>query len=129
MRRVLRFGLAIAMITVGVLHFAKPDGFVKIVPHPLPALFAVYASGVFEMAGGIGLLIPRTRRAASIGLVMLYLAVLPANINMAVNHLSLGDTPIPDWALWVRLPFQAVFIVWAIYAGREEPDRGRRHDF
>jgi uncharacterized membrane protein len=108
------------MITVGVLHFAIPGWFVSIVPAALAApVVLVIVSGFFEILGGVGLLLPRTRRAASIGLVLLYIAVFPANINMVV-HPALGHG-IPEWLLWSRLPLQAVFIAWALYVGRVAP--------
>lgn len=114
-RTILRWVLAIAMIAVGVLHFVDPDPFVKIVPPYLPgALALVYVSGVFEILGGAGLLVERTRRLAAFGLIALYVAVFPANIQMAIQ----GDPSIPDWALYVRLPFQLVFIAWAYWVRR-----------
>jgi uncharacterized membrane protein len=119
-RSVLRFVLATAMVVVGVLHFVRPEPFVAIVPKALPAPLAlVLVSGAAEIAGGLGLLLPRARRAASIGLVALYLAVLPANVNMAVNELPLDGTSMPRVALWLRLPFQLVFIGWALWVGRD----------
>jgi uncharacterized membrane protein len=121
-RSVLRAVLAFAMVTIGVLHFAAPDGFVRIVPAWLPAPLAlVYVSGFFEVLGGVGLLVPRARRAASLGLVALYLAVFPANVNMAVNQIALdGVHQLPVWALWLRLPFQVLFIALALWVGRED---------
>lgn len=123
LRTVLRFVMAAAMIVVGVAHFASPTPFVRIVPSFLPApLMLVYVSGLFEILGGVGLLVPRTRRAASIGLIALYVAVFPANINMAVNDISLdGVNHAPPLVLWGRLPFQVLFIVWAWWVGK--PDR------
>jgi uncharacterized membrane protein len=117
---ILRVVLAVAMAIVGVLHFLTPEPFVRIVPAALPnPLALVYASGAFEILGGVGVLVPRTRRAASIGLAALYVAVLPANVNMAVNHIALdGMHQLPAWALWARLPLQAVFIAWALWVGR-----------
>ncbi|HEY2368444.1 MAG TPA: hypothetical protein VGH87_18735 [Polyangiaceae bacterium] len=109
---------ALAMIGVGIDHFVAPDFFVKIVPRVLPApLVLVWVSGFFEALGGVGLLIPRTRRAAGIGLVLLYIAVFPANINMCM-HPELGGS-IPLWALWIRLPFQLVFIALALWVSRK----------
>src|SRR5689334_10622155 len=104
----LRLLLAGAMVVVGVLHFVNPGGFVRIVPAYLPAPLAlVLISGAAEILGGLGLLVPRTRRLAAWGLVALYLAVFPANLNMAIHQIPLGDAPIAAdkvWLLWLRLP-------------------------
>jgi uncharacterized membrane protein len=83
-------------------------------PDALPAPLAlVYISGVAEILGGLGLILERTRKLAAWGLVALLLAVFPANVNMAVNDLPLGGRDLPAWALWARLPLQAVLIAWA----------------
>jgi uncharacterized membrane protein len=113
--QVLRLLLAVAMVAVGVLHFVAPEGFVRIVPAMLPAPLAlVYVSGALEIAGGVGLLVRPLRRVAAYGLIALYVAVFPANVNMAIHRIPLsGTTPPPAWILWLRLPFQAVFIAWA----------------
>jgi uncharacterized membrane protein len=104
------------MVAVGIAHFASPGFFVSIVPSFLPApLLLVHVSGFFEVLGGAGLFVPRARRAASVGLVLLYLAVFPANINMVVHPELGGGAPV--WALWLRLPFQALFIAWALWVG------------
>jgi uncharacterized membrane protein len=123
-RAALRLLLSAAMIGVGVLHFADPAPFVAIVPSWLPAPRAlVLVSGAFEILGGVGLLVARARRLASWGLVALYVAVFPANVNMAVNHLRLGDADMPTWALWARLPLQAVLVAWALWVGRDDARR------
>jgi uncharacterized membrane protein len=110
-------GLAAVMVGVGVLHFVQPKPFVRIVPKFLPAPLAlVYISGFFEIAGGIGLLIPATRVWAAWGLIALYIAVFPANIYMLTHNISLNPRkPIPRWMLWLRLPFQLMFIAWAYW--------------
>jgi uncharacterized membrane protein len=119
-RRRLRLVLVTFMVAIGLGHFVAPGPFVSIVPSFLPApLVLVFVSGFFEVLGAVGLLVPRVRRPASIGLVLLYVSVFPANINM-VMHPELGQG-IPLWALWARLPFQVLFIAWALWAGR--PDR------
>ena len=122
LKAVLRYLLAIAMIFVGISHFQSPEPFVRIVPAWLPAPLAlVYVSGFFEILGGAGLLVPRARRAAAWGLVALYVAVFPANVNMAIHHISLTpDHPIPTPALWLRLPLQAVLIAWAWWYTRDD---------
>ena len=105
------------MITSGVLHFARPKPFVRIVPKFLPAPLAlVYISGFFEIAGGVGLLVPATRVAAAWGLIALYIAVFPANIYMLTHNISFNPRkPIPRWILWARLPFQFLFMAWAYW--------------
>jgi uncharacterized membrane protein len=106
--------LAAFMITAGIYHFVKPMPFVKIVPSFLPyPLALVYISGFFEILGGVGLLIPQTRVYAAWGLIALYIAVFPANVNMAVNNISMGTVPVSPLMLWLRLPLQALLILWA----------------
>jgi uncharacterized membrane protein len=113
-KETLRIILAGAIILVGILHFAIPAPFVKIVPSSLPhPLLLVYISGFFEIAGGIGLLVPRVSQAAAWGLILLFIAVFPANINMAVNQINLPGIPDSSALRWGRLPLQAVLIVWA----------------
>lgn len=115
-KAILRAFTALAMVTVGVLHFIRAPFFVAIVPAYLPYPAALVAiSGVAEIAGGLGLMLPRTRRLAAWGLVLLYIAVFPANINMAINHIEPGGTHISSFALWARLPFQGLFIAIAYW--------------
>lgn len=109
----MRWVLALAMVAVGITHFTDPDRFVKIMPSYLPwHLGLVYVSGFFEIVGGIGLLIPGLQRAAAWGLIALYIAVLPANINMAIHHLPFGDTEPSTFMLWLRIPLQLIPILW-----------------
>lgn len=122
MKTVLRWILTVVMVGAGLNHFLDPDPYVAMMPTALPAHLAlVYVSGVAEILGGLGLILPRTRRLAAWGLIVLLLAIFPANINMAVNHLPLGDKAVPAWALWARLPLQAVAILWAYWYTR--PDK------
>ena len=102
-------------VLAGINHFVSPEFYVAIMPPYLPAaLLLVYVSGFFEVAGGAGLLAEPTRRMAAWGLIALYCAVFPANINMAINQVvPTGAQPLPVWALWARLPLQFVLIAWA----------------
>jgi uncharacterized membrane protein len=122
-KRAFRILVALAMIGVGIDHFANPAPFDRIVPPWLPAPHVlVLVSGFFEILGGVGLLVPRVRRMAAWGLVALYIAVFPANIHMAIHHVQLTpDGTLPIWAMWARLPFQALFIAGAYWLTR--PDR------
>ncbi|MEH2196599.1 MAG: DoxX family protein [Nostoc sp.] len=113
-KEILRVVLAISIIVVGVTHFVIPEPYVKIMPPQLPyPLELVYLSGFFEILGSIGLLVPPVSQAAAWGLIALFIAVYPANINMAVNHIQLEHIPNSPWVHVIRLPFQAVLIVWA----------------
>jgi len=121
MKSFLRWVLTIGMVAIGIFHFVRPEPFVAIMPEVLPAkLLLVYISGAFEIAGGLGLILPATRRYAAWGLILLYLAVFPANINQAINHLPLNGEHVAAWRLWARLPFQLVLIAWAFWYTRRD---------
>ncbi|MGQ0844615.1 MAG: DoxX family protein [Sporichthyaceae bacterium] len=105
-----RWLLGVGFLVAGVAHFLRPDGYVEMVPSYLPAARElVYLSGVAEIAGGVGLLIPRLRRASGWALILLLVLVFPANVNMAL-YPERYDVAEP--LLWARLPFQAVLIWW-----------------
>jgi uncharacterized membrane protein len=95
----------------GVMHFIRAPFFVSIVPpqlsHPLAL---VYISGSFEILGGIGLLVPQFRRFAGNGLILLLLAVFPANIYMFTKTLQTQGICLPTILLAIRLPLQFVLI-------------------
>ncbi|CAN5185877.1 DoxX family protein [soil metagenome] len=121
-KAILRALLAGAMIAVGVMHFTNEPFFTRIVPSWLPmAKLLVYVSGVFEIALGVLVLVPKTSRFAGLGLTALYVAVFPANVNM-VLHPELGGT-LPTWALWARLPFQILFILFALWVTEALPKK------
>jgi uncharacterized membrane protein len=118
-KTVVRWLLTIGFGIMGVLHFVAPAEFVRMIPSALPAKeWLNWIAGAGELAGAIGLQIPRLRKAAAWGLVVLLVAVFPANVNMAVNHISPTMFPTPPWRLWARLPFQALFIAAAWWQTR-----------
>ncbi|WP_246010544.1 DoxX family protein [Hymenobacter perfusus] len=115
-----RVVLATFFIGAGITHFTNPAGFLRIVPPYLPApLLLVYLSGAAEIAGGLGLLIPATRRWAAWGLMALLVAVFPANVYMLQTHGA--GLPVPLWALWLRLPLQLVLIGCVWWSARPNP--------
>jgi uncharacterized membrane protein len=101
----------------GTMHFVRPRTYMAIMPDYLPAhRELVYASGVAELAGGLGALSERTRRAAGWWLAATMVAVFPANLHMALHPERYRR--IPRAVLYARLPVQAVFIVWALRTTR-----------
>lgn len=113
-KEILRAILSVCIIVVGITHFIKPEQYARIVPPQLPYPFQlVYISGFFEILGGIGLLIPFVSVAAAWGLIALFIAVFPANINMTINNIPIDGIPDHPILYWIRLPFQAVLIAWA----------------
>ncbi len=105
-------------VSAGVNHFLIPRVYASIVPPSMRenAERLVAISGVAEIAGGVGVLLPRTRRLSGVGLVALLAAVFPANLYMARSP---EDFPrIPRWALYARLPLQPLMMRWAWRATR-----------
>ncbi len=110
---------AVFYIGAGILHFSKTEFYLKIMPPYIPwHLAMVQISGVCEILGGIGLLIPPVRRAAAWGLVALLIAVFPANIYMVTDPVAAGAGSLSPLVLWGRLPLQLVFIAWVLWATR-----------
>ncbi|MGC1479136.1 MAG: DoxX family membrane protein [Chthoniobacterales bacterium] len=108
-----RLALAIFFVVAGVNHFIFPQTYAAMIPDWLPgAGAAVFWSGLAEVVGGFGVLIPRLRRVAGWGLIALLIAVFPANVDAAFNGMELFGGPVPTWVLWVRLPVQALFVWW-----------------
>jgi uncharacterized membrane protein len=110
--------LAAFFVGSGVNHFVAPRFYRAIVPPPLQgeAKLVVEVSGVAEVLGGIGVLLPRTRSAAGVGLIALLAAVFPANLYMAREPERFKQ--VPRWALFARLPLQPLMMWWAWHATR-----------
>lgn len=105
-------------IVAGWAHFRWAGAYTSIVPAQFGNPDRLVAlSGVAEIAGGIGLLLPPTRRAAGIGLIVLLFAVWPANWYMAVKAERFASMA-PGWLLWLRVPLQVPLIWWVERASR-----------
>lgn len=120
-----RWVLVVFFVLAGANHFLNPRPYLSMVPSYLPWPAAlVWISGVAEVMGGLGLLLSASRRFAAWGLIALLIAVFPANLNVALNGWPGVD--LPNWALWLRLPLQIVFIWWVhricIAGGRQRVD-------
>ena len=105
-------------LSAGINHFIMPRAYQSSVPPSMQdeAERLVMISGVAEIAGGVGVLLPRTRRVAGLGLIALLAAVFPANLHMARNPERFRR--IPRWALYARLPLQPLMMRWAHRATR-----------
>ncbi|RYF84761.1 MAG: DoxX family protein [Chitinophagaceae bacterium] len=104
--------MAVAYIAAGINHFVHPQTYLAIMPPWLPAHAAlVFVSGVLEVLFGLLLLPLRIRHAAAWGLILLLVAVFPANIQMLINYYREGHPHL--WLAVLRLPLQVVLIWWA----------------
>ncbi len=107
-----RISLALIFIVAGTLHFILTPVYLRIMPAYLPSPhLLIQISGICEILGGAGLLLPATQRFAAWGLIALLVVVMPANIQMALDHAKWSS--IPEWVLWARLPMQLPLIWWA----------------
>ena len=109
-----RGALVIMFLFTGTSHFSSmKHEFAAMIPPPLPNdLWVIYLAGVFEIAGAVGLLIPRTRKLAGICSVLLLVVLFPANVYAALSEIPLrGEAATP---LWIRTPMQLLYIgmVW-----------------
>ncbi len=126
-RRFSHWALAALFVLAGANHFRDPGFYRPLMPPYLPWHDGLIAlSGVAEILGGLGLLIRPLQRLAGWGLIVLLIAVFPANLHMAMNGTQPGGMPVAPWLAWARLPLQAVLIAWVWWA--TEGGRDRRPD-
>jgi uncharacterized membrane protein len=115
-RTISKYVLAMFMIAAGIMHFANPAFFLKIMPPYLPLhLELVWLSGVCEVLTGALLLVPQTSRMAAWGIVLLLVAVFPANVYLYQHQDMMPTSPVIHM---LRLPLQGVFILWAYWHTR-----------
>jgi uncharacterized membrane protein len=96
--RIARYAAALLFVGAGVAHFVHPEFYARLVPPALPApRLLVAVSGVAEIAGGVGLLVPKLRRPAGYGLIALLIAVFPANVYMAARPDRFPDLRFPAY--------------------------------
>ena len=120
-----RLALVIMFLFTGFSHFSSlKHDFAAMIPAPLPNdLWVIYLTGACEIAGAVGLLIPRTRRVAGLCLVLLLIAMFPANVNAIINGIPLGgNAPTP---LWIRTPMQLLYIGMVWWTSIKKDSKGR----
>jgi uncharacterized membrane protein len=121
MKIVFLYVMALAYIAAGVYHFVAPGFYKKIMPPYLPYhMELIYASGVFEIVLGLLLLPASTRVYAAWGVIVLLIAIFPANIQMAVNFYQRKNPYL--WVAILRLPLQILLIWWAYIYTKQMPD-------
>ena len=133
-RAKLRIALAAMFLLASTARFANPDMLIAMIPSFLPwRREAVYLSGLFEVLGAIGLLVPPWQRAAGLGLVALLLVVLPANLNVAIHNLQIAGysgSPVYQWGR-IGLQFVLMGLIWwatrGESTGRPAPVARRTH--
>ncbi len=110
------YAIAAMFTAAGVAHFVKPDVFVPLVPSYLPApKLLVYVSGVFEVLGGLGVLLSSVRVYAGWGLIAMLAVFLVVHIYMVRDPDGRFEA-LPTWMLWVRIPLQFVLMAWVYWA-------------
>ncbi len=122
----LRLLLSALFLAAGTLHLADPALFLPIMPPMIPCpRLCIILSGLLELAGGLGLLMPdpRLRRLAALGLSLLLVAVFPANVYMAMEHVQIHGFPSRPWIAWARLPLQPLLIFAVLWATRPPSPR------
>jgi len=114
-KKLLLFILVLFFVLAGVNHFRVPSAYAAMVPPwlPWPVGLSVLA-GIFEIIGGLGIMLPEFRRPAGWCLVALLVAVFPANVHAAIMGHVEGFSYTPE-ILWMRLPLQAVLIAWVAW--------------
>ena len=109
--------MAVGYIAAGIMHLLFPRGYLRIMPAWVPApLMAVYASGVIEILFALLLLPVATRAVAAWLIIVMLVAIFPANIQMVINFRDQHSRYL--WLAIARLPLQLVLIWWAWYYTR-----------
>ena len=139
-RMALRHGMAGGFIFTGLDQFLIPERYVPLIPAFLSgyAFELNYMSGIAELAGAIGLVVPlvvyrrlglpNLRRWAGLGLALFLAAIVIGNINVALQGTQVQGIPFGGWYYWLRPFLQPIFIVWALYAAGIIGDRKRGGD-
>ena len=114
--------IGIFLIGGGINHFAATDFYRPMMPPYLPWHDGlIYLSGAAEIVLGVAVLVPRTRRLAAWGIILLFIAIFPANLHVALYNVPYGGAEEGSGiANWVRLPFQLVLIAWAWWYTRPD---------
>ena len=112
-----RVGLSLFFAFTALGHFVRPEEMAAMLPPSVPyRVGLIYLTGVFELMGAAGVWVPRLRRLTGLCLMVLLLAILPANVYAAINRVEFGGHAGGPAYLLVRVPFQFFVIWWTYYA-------------
>ena len=115
-----RIAMAAMLVFTSVAHFAFWKGMVLMLPKFIPfKKQVVYFTGIIELLAAVGLLIPQTVQATGVALIIFFVAILPSNINAAMQHVNLEKADYSGSGiryLWFRVPLQLFLIAWVLYS-------------
>ena len=114
-KRILLYVMAVFYMFAGVMHFVRPEFYRPMMPPYLPWHdFLILLSGLAEFVLGAAVLVPSIRPLAAWGIILLLIAIFPANLHIALHNVPVfNNTEGAGIWNWVRLPFQGVLILWA----------------
>ena len=108
------YAMAAIYIVAGILHFVKPEAYMRIMPNYLPNhRDLVYASGIAEIVLGIGLCIPQLKKIAILGIILMLAVFLLVHFYMLKGEKE--SAGVPKWILVLRIPLQFGLMSWAYW--------------
>lgn len=115
-----RVGLSLLFLITALAHFVSTEAMAAMIPPSIPyRIELIYVTGVLELLGAIGVWIPRLERLTGFLLILMLIALLPANIYAAINRVAFGGHDLGPAYLLVRVPFQ-LFVIWWTYFATEQ---------
>ena len=115
-----RVGLSLFFAFTGIGHFIRTEAMAAMLPPTVPyRVELIYITGVLELLGAIGVWIPRLMKFVGVCLILMLIAVLPANIYSAFNRVAFGGHESGPGYLLVRVPFQVLVIAWTYFATKQ----------
>ena len=116
-----RVGLSLFFAFTALGHFVKTEEMAAMLPPSVPyRVELIYLTGIFELMGAAGVWAPRLRRLTGFCLILMLVAVLPANVYAALNRVEFGGHDAGPAYLFVRVPFQ-LFVIWWVYFAAVRP--------
>ncbi len=124
-----RVGLSLFFAFTALGHFVRTEEMSAMLPPSVPyRVGLIYLTGVFELLGAAGVWLPRLRRLTGLCLLVMLVAVLPANVYSAINRVEFGGHGVGPAYLLVRVPFQLFVIWWTYYAAVRKPATARSRE-